>query len=541
MSKKNDNKKNDNKIKFRQDINIGEIDAMRDSDYLQNCFIQTEQYQMLKSKDGIKSILVGRTGTGKTAYMYQIQNFLNNEKFKSIEINVEDEFLEYLTNLAWLKKFSEDKKININLFFKNLWKHILTVRLIKTEFSNKQNFLSKIVGRIKKDNTRASLEKYIDSQGENFWEESYSTMEVIQKYVKSVEGKIGSISATIELNDNTVGVSREKIQDKITDRKQMNDLNQAMKMIGEYIEEESGNFYYLLIDKLDEQWIDDSIRYHLIRALIEIVHECNTPKMPIKVIIALRKDLIEKVYTVTRTRNDGFQGEKYHAFEIDLCWSITELRELIDERIKYMLTNKYSKKNTVGFYDIFPPKNRGKSTFDYLIERTLYRPRDIISFVNHCLEQLATYKKDKLTDRLILNAEREYSNEKFYSIIDEWQTVYENLEFYTRMLKSKELTQGSSIDFNQFKDIVENFFIAENLEQDPKFDEWVEKLDEDLHNIAIDFLGLFLKIGIICIKMNANSSFITCSVNLDIEECKQDIKIKIHPMLHEKFYVRKEK
>ena len=52
--------------------------------------------------------------------------------------------------------------------------------------------------------------------------------------------------------------------------------------------------YYIVIDRLDEDWVEDGLRYLLIRALIETVRDFVKVKHT-KIIIALRYDLLDQV------------------------------------------------------------------------------------------------------------------------------------------------------------------------------------------------------------------------------------------------------
>ncbi len=66
--------------------------------------------------------------------------------------------------------------------------------------------------------------------------------------------------------------------------------------------------YYILIDKLDERWVDDSIRFKMIRALIDALKQFKKIRN-LKIIADLRSDVLERV--VQETGDLGFQREKF--------------------------------------------------------------------------------------------------------------------------------------------------------------------------------------------------------------------------------------
>lgn len=52
--------------------------------------------------------------------------------------------------------------------------------------------------------------------------------------------------------------------------------------------------FYILIDKLDERWVDASVRFRLIRSLLETLKTFRKIQN-LKIIVSLRIDVLEKV------------------------------------------------------------------------------------------------------------------------------------------------------------------------------------------------------------------------------------------------------
>src|SRR4029079_12535537 len=82
--------------------------------------------------------------------------------------------------------------------------------------------------------------------------------------------------------------------------------------------------FYVVIDRLDEDWVDDRLRYGLIRALLETVREFHKVQNA-KVIVALRLDLVDRVFS--RTRDAGFQEEKFEGEMVRVNWTKESLVE----------------------------------------------------------------------------------------------------------------------------------------------------------------------------------------------------------------------
>lgn len=106
--------------------------------------------------------------------------------------------------------------------------------------------------------------------------------------------------------------------------------------------------YYIVIDKLDDEWgdndNDNDIRYRLIRALIETIRGFRKI-VPVKIIVALRTDLLYRVFD--RTRDSGFQEEKYEDYILHIKWRKNELRDLLDKRINLLIRETYTKKGSL--------------------------------------------------------------------------------------------------------------------------------------------------------------------------------------------------
>jgi hypothetical protein len=98
-----------------------------------------------------------------------------------------------------------------------------------------------------------------------------------------------------------------------------------------------------------------------------------------KIIIALRWDLLDRVYRITR--DNGFQEEKYESLYLTVDWSRSDLLALLEKRINFLIKRRYTDQR-VTYGEILPSRVGQEKGPDYFIERTLMRPRDAISFFN---------------------------------------------------------------------------------------------------------------------------------------------------------------
>lgn len=63
----------ESEFKFRKHGNIGAHGAEEDTEFLEHCFVDNGHLDLLLESRNIKHIVVGRTGTGKTALLQEIE------------------------------------------------------------------------------------------------------------------------------------------------------------------------------------------------------------------------------------------------------------------------------------------------------------------------------------------------------------------------------------------------------------------------------------------------------------------------------------
>ena len=76
----------------------------------------------------------------------------------------------------------------------------------------------------------------------------------------------------------------------------------------------------------------------------------------IKIIAALRLDLLRSVFNITR--GSGFQEEKYESYILDIKWTSQQLTELVQKRVREVYKRQYTRED-VTIKDIFP-KAKGR-------------------------------------------------------------------------------------------------------------------------------------------------------------------------------------
>lgn len=493
------------KFTFKKHYSVGAPDAESDHDFLRSCFVETEDLATLLDCRNAKRIVVGRTGAGKTALVGELTNQAKN----CIALDPQSLAFNYISN-SDIIKFFEAAGMSLDPFYQLLWKHVLAVELIKARYPNSVDSFAalreKFAAAIGLNPKRKKAIDYLESWGARFWEDTEIRVKEITQNLEqklkasaevSIPAAIGKLSA--EAADSLTEAVKAEVITKsqhVVSQLQLDKLSELIQMLQDDVFTDDQRPFYIVIDKLDENWVDERLRYKLIRALIETIKSFQRVEN-VKIIAAIRIDLLQRVFN--RTRDGGFQSEKFEALMLDLRWTQADLRTLVSKRLNHMLRSQYTKQD-LTFDDVFPAgKGKGEKAFDYMVKRTLMRPRDLIMFVNECLQLVEGKSQIPLT--MIREAEANYSRKRLDGLADEWQSDYPNLLTYTRSLRRLPL----SFTLDDMEAALGDF-IDEVVVQLPDSDSIYRLIDRvtssggNLRSLSRELVRIFYRCGIVGIK-----------------------------------------
>ncbi len=524
-------------FRFRHLDAIGASAAEDDVEFLQSCFVDNGYLPYLHETTDPRSIILGRTGTGKTALLKK----LCGDAERVIEIKPESLALSYISNSTILN-FISDLGVNLDTFFRLLWRHVFTVEILRRHFSigsNKSNrfFLQRLVDFIKHKRHREAVE-YLRQWGETFWEETeYRIKEITQKLESEIEGSIGMKATELNVSINpskriTEEQKKEIIQraQTVVNRVQVRELSSVINLIDEEVLTDPQKKYYIVIDRLDEDWVEDRVRYRLIRSLIDTIRNFNSVRHA-KIIIAIRIDLLQRVYRLTRA--PGFQEEKLASLYLPLRWTKKQLIDILDTRIDHLIQRTYTN-SQVSFRDILPQQIGKQFAIDYILDRTFMRPRDVILYFNQCIAKAEG--QPKISPRIASIAEGEYSKERLRSLQDEWSADYPNMTTFTEILK------GSKSQFllsDLTKEDCENFcldFLSTEIEREDDLSKTAKLLYDDsikAEEFRKKIIAIFYNIGLLEVKLEkfeGFSSIISRQTSISSADLDDNMRIKIHAM-----------
>ena len=420
--------------------------AEQDSEFLPACFIDTGDYDLVKRGDDNRVIILGRTGSGKSALLQVLERHYPNQV---IRIAPENLALTYVSNSTILNFFA-DIGVNLDPFFKLLWRHVITVELLSHHFRDRidprlPNLFSILRdlfrSETKDDRNKREAIDYLERWGERFWKETELRVKEITRTVESelegvvrgniefgVAGVSSSVSGTSKLSETEQAELKQRGQEVIS-QAQVRDLSQVLELVKGVFKGRT-QAYFIVVDGLDEGWVEDRLRYRLIMALIATATDYLAVDGA-KVILALRRDLLDRVFRVAREA--GFQEEKYRSLYLQLTWSKDDILAVLDKRIAHLVSRQYTTEG-VSHKDVFPKRFRNMAIGDFLYS-VARRPRDIIAFFNTCVEVSPRGASFSITE--LKAAEGDYSQLRLRALADEWSADYPALLDFTRILHQR--------------------------------------------------------------------------------------------------------
>lgn len=442
---------------------IGAADAESDTEFLRTCFVTAPGSQVLENPRSPQSIILGRTGSGKTALLKSIKD--NN--INVIELDLKNLSLNYIANSNVLQNFSE-LNISLDPFYKLLWQHIFVVELIKKRYGiegeeSLKGFWTKIQMGFS-PSKRAAFE-YVDKWHSKFWQTTeVRVREIVQKIEETLSAKLGvsfkmlsaDAAASLQISQDIKSEIIHKGQEAVIESVQLSQLSHMMNILNEDVFTNDQSPYYIIIDALDEDWVEDSIRYNLIRSLMISINEFRKVEN-VKLLISLRSDLENSVFKMTNTA--GFQRDKFKSSTFKIKWNKERLVELIEKRIDHKFRHRYTKQ-IVTSSDLFSnEKIDGQKPVDYIISRTLMRPRDGIVFLNECLEKAEG--KKRIDRNIVRAAEQIYSDNRIDALIEEWGKLNTGLKYYIDLIRNS--TSPRKISFISDELILQTMEKIDNL------------------------------------------------------------------------------
>ena len=384
-------------------LTFGVPAAERDDDLIA-CFVTSETYNRLS--EGKKTIILGNRGTGKSALFKKIAD---DEKLKGnhiVQLAPEEYSYELLSQS--MKKEVEGSWAKHGAYAA-AWKYLILVVVMKTIITSGKKF---------KHGPEAKIYQYLR---DNHKDVNSNPIGMLISYLKRMEGiKIGKYEAGIKAQELKKLYSLEEINHLISDLDNVCSKKNAI----------------VFVDELDKGWdaSEDAISY--VAGLFQAAISINTQFNNLRVLLSLRKELYDNIPALYD------DAQKVRDIIETIEWDEPKLLELISRRI----SNKFNIDKKVPFEEIWNLTfqdtlgYRQTKSFNYIVDRTLYRPREIIQFCNDIAEgaRAQLFQGSLPFDyKQIADAEYGYSEARLKDICSEYRFQYPGLQSILETFRGK--------------------------------------------------------------------------------------------------------
>lgn len=536
-------------FRFKPGFTIGGVAAETDP-LLATCFLSTDCFEAASNISDPRCAIIGRAGTGKTAILDELRR-----RYEGNTLTIDPEALAFqFLGKSEMIRALRTSGVNLDYFYKLLWRHILVVEILKHYFpveSNQASRISQIATRIKKklkpDLAEKRAVEYLDQWDAMVLQPTHERIQEIHNSLsKRIRAQIGFYGNWLslfglkggidgEIASNQEITERVHIAQEIISHIQVEDLNRIRDYVGSVILDDPQKPCYVLIDDLDRFVVDDPLVHDLIRGLILEIYDWKKIKN-LKVIYALRNNILNKIESEFRTRS--YQKEKLEDQRYYLDWTRQELVELIDRRL-WKISQDLNFINIPTLREMLPKRSsRYPSGLDYILERTLNRPRDIIDYINRA--GALCIGKERISIQVLQEVEDSYSQGRLAALCDEWRANYPELDLITKILRGFPPRFSISLwSENDLMDILTDRRIKKGgwLEtQGKEFQKDYASNPGHAFNTCIRRLvKLLFEIGIVGVKTSEGVTIRYCHTGdplLSDVELDGDPQVVIHPMFH---------
>lgn len=393
-------------------LNLGADSAEKDIHIgLTKYFLANQTFEGIKS--GKKTILVGNRGAGKSA-IFKIAAVQEKDSNSFIlELSPDEYSYEILKSTlrseqegAWHKQSA----------YAVAWQFLL-YNLIFKEVAKYHKKLKK--GSPIKDSS-TTIYRYVR---DNLKMEETTPLEIMISYLKRLEGiKIGRYEASMKARQLQSLYKLEEIQGLLP---HLDNILKSHKI-------------RIYIDELDKGWDNSEDAQYFIAGLFQAAQKMNATSPNLRVFVSIRQELFENILQIYD------DAQKIREDIAEIRWTEEDLLDFISRRIKYSWPEYKSLSPIDTWQLLFTSvlEYRGTKSYNYILDRTQLRPREMLQFVKSCVD--AVYAGKKIIEyQDITRAESVYSEQKVRDLASEYRFRYPNL------LDIFELFRGKNYSFEK--------------------------------------------------------------------------------------------
>ncbi len=380
-------------------IDLGDVAAENEIRALRSYFVRTAQFN--DAKRGNARLVVGRKGAGKTAIFYAVRDlFFSSRSHLVLDLKPEGHQFTKLREAVLSGLTPGLQEHTLTAF----WNYILLLEIAQKIVDNEYSWAQRDTERRQRyEQVLAAFRQMVPND----------TGDLSERLLRQVDRLTERYDARRRTSSEPLTGS------ELTGLLFESDIPNLDVAVASYLETKEE--VWLLVDNLDKGWpirgasIEDiMILRTLLEATRKLQRQLERRNVSFRCQVFLRNDIYE--HLVVETPDKG----KDTAIVLD--WDDPEIfREILRRRIE--ATTELSGSFNDLWPMIFETHVRAQESFQYIIERTLMRPRDLLNFVHRCIEVAVNRGHERVLEDDILKAEEIYSDDMLLAMSFEIKDV----------------------------------------------------------------------------------------------------------------------
>lgn len=384
-------------------IEFGSPAAERDEG-LSAYFVENDAFRRVAERN--KRILIGNRGVGKSAIFRELaRRERGNPGVSVIELAPEDYSYDFFRDTmaseqegSWAKQSA----------YAAAWKYLIYVEIMKaiTKDGTKTTAKNSALGRV----SRHVRDNYRGGQVDK--------LSALISYLKRLEGvKIGKLEA---------GIKARELQKLY----KLEDLTPLLPDVQEVLRTHR---VVILVDELDKGWDESEDAKAFVAGLFRACLAVNDLSSNARLYMSLRQELYENIPALYE------DAQKVRDLTETISWDEAGLKRLMAERVRNSLgsgkgfdeRSELAERSDDDVWSVVFAETlsyRQNKSFNYIVDRTLYRPREVIQFCTQSVERAVSTKSNAPIDyQTIAAAEYDYSLARAQDIAAEYRFQYPDL------------------------------------------------------------------------------------------------------------------
>lgn len=370
-------------------LKIGDPMAENEFQTLEDYYLRRDEFT--RTIRGDVNIVVGRKGAGKTALFSQLRNELRRNR-TTIVVDLKPEGYQLVKlKEAVLEHLTPGAKAHLVTAF---WEYIL---------------LLEVAYKLLEKDAPVHLRNHLIRPHYVKLKETYHHSPNV--FLGDFSERLIELSSFLsDKYKDLFGDSNEQTltSDEVTEIIHTGNLKELRNDISDYLEHKNG--VWILFDNLDKGWSvpgpttsDILILRSLIDAARKIQRDMQRKQHDFHCVVFIRND----VYQLLMKESPDFGKE----MRVSLDWNDAEmLREMLRLRL---VQNGYKKETTFNslWTGLCISHYMTEETSQYMIDRCLMRPRNLLKIFNHCKGSAVNFRHDKIEPEDLEKGMVNYSND----------------------------------------------------------------------------------------------------------------------------------